>query len=670
LDYLAQCWASGWRRPFRGEIWEYAGKLSLGQGYAVQGRIDIETLGYLVEPLEAIRDPRVRVVSILGAVQTCKSLIVDMCVPYWIENDPGDTLWLLEDDKKAKEYGERALSLIESVPEIAGMLEDVDRHDKTKMSLRFRHMKLVLAGLNPGNVQSLSWKNVIVDEAWLHPFDGLIRQAMDRTRQYPDTRKIILLGQGGVEGDDHDREHKGTDRRELHWRCPGCGRYQKWELNGEVRPSETGGAAISRGKAGLVWEVSERTRPGGRWNAEAVASSAVLICRWCGEVVRDTAQGRRQLMSGYRYWPALWPEAQKSITGNGDSAKGPEEPVTALPRGEGRIPFPRAVGFWWPAPASPRISFGEVAARYVRALAAAEEEGYKLPLKEFYQKDWGLPWSEDLEGDYREMVREEYDPKGEWKEEGWRVLIGDCQRDLAKFFATVFGISAGGEVRELARKTVGSFQEIADLQGEWRVRDQHVFLDCGYEMTKVLRECVKHGHVGQVQIAGKLRKVWLCWTGMKGSGQELFRWQTGQGSPPDWKLYGPVKYYDTNIGLAGGAKRAPRSPWFEWSNLHCKDLLRARRDGESGLPKWLTLPDELPGSDRMSYFAQMRSEKRVESYFGGRKRAIWLPVSEGRPNHWWDISAMCIGVMARLGVIGSPGEVEAEASPHGAGPGG
>jgi phage terminase large subunit GpA-like protein len=97
----------------------------------------------------------VRLESITGAVQTTKSLMADITVPYWIENEPGDTLWLFEDDPKARLYAERAIPLIRSVPEIAAMLEDVNRNDKTKTELKFKHMKLVMCGLNAGNVQSL-----------------------------------------------------------------------------------------------------------------------------------------------------------------------------------------------------------------------------------------------------------------------------------------------------------------------------------------------------------------------------------------------------------------------------------------------------------------------------------------------------------------------------------
>jgi hypothetical protein len=94
IEAMAAAVAEVWETPFfRGEIYDYAKKLDLQSGYAVKGPVDISTMRHLVEPLEAIRDPHVQLESITGAVQTTKSLIADITVAYWIENEPGDTLW-------------------------------------------------------------------------------------------------------------------------------------------------------------------------------------------------------------------------------------------------------------------------------------------------------------------------------------------------------------------------------------------------------------------------------------------------------------------------------------------------------------------------------------------------------------------------------------------------
>ena len=618
-DFLAESIRSAWSPPFRGEIWEYARQLNLQAGYAVKGQFDICTAPWLEEPFRAIRDPCVRLVSIQGAVQTLKSLIADIVVPYWIEHDPGDILWLFDTDPKALKYADtRAMPLIRSIPGIYRMLQDVDRHEKTKTKIRFSHCNLDIAGLNEGNVQSISYRYVIIDEGWMARANGLIRQAIYRTRQYPDTKKILLLGQGGLEDEDADSEHKKTDQRVLQFRCPFCGFAQPFDLSRHRGP-EHPRQELRGTYSGLAWDKNEIARPGGRWDYDKAAASAHLRCYQCDARIEDRAEVRRQLAESYHFKPT-----------------NPSAP-------------PESVGFWWPSPASPRIALAGLAGTYLRAKVAADELGYRLPLQEFYQKDWGLTWSESVATEYRALAHEPYDIDSPWAEEAYRCLIVDCQRDLAKFFYSVFALALCGEARELARGQCGSFDEIAATQLKHQVKDQHVFLDTGYRMGDVLRECVRRGHVGNVSVGGKVRKIWLCWTGMKGSGLEMFTHTNKRTKLKESRIYSERKFYDVHEGKKGKGRRAP---WYEWSNLHGKDLLRPRRDGEPGVPKFLTLPDDLPQSEPYSHFAQMRSERREEKFANGKKQARWVLVKENRPNHFWDIAAMLMVFQAIVGIIG------------------
>jgi Phage terminase large subunit (GpA) len=629
LGYMSEAIRSAWDAPFRGEIWEFAKKLNLQNGYAVKGEFDINTARHLMWPLRAIRDPGVQLESVMAAVQTLKSLIADICVPYWIAHDGGDCLWLFEDDPKAKLYGEtRAMPLIMSVPEIQALLQDVDRHDKTKTSLKFKHMTLVMAGLNMGNVQSITWQRVIIDELWMHKSDGLVRQGKDRTKQYPDTRKILLLGQGGIEDDDADREHKQTVRYDLHFACPSCGKFQPFELVRERAPDFP--IEALRGKfAGLSWDVNEVTRPNGRWNYEEVGKTAHHRCYYCDHRIEDTPAIRRQLNDSYTYFL---------------------EGVEPSPETEIRFPLPKHIGFHWPAEASTRIPFADLVVKYLRAKTYAEEMSYRLPLQEFHQKDRGRSWNDQFEAEYRAVISEVYDVQSAWAEEAYRFMITDCQKDLTKFFPGVWAVAMNGDARELFRGAAASFEELATIQKLWKVKDQHVFLDCGYQMTKVLRECVKHGHAGTVRIGNTTKTIWLCWTGLKGSGVELFRHKNLKTGVVDHKIYSERKFYNVNVGTKD---RHPRAPWYEWSNLHCKDLLRDRRDADPSAPKFLTLPDTLPSNDPWSNFAQMHSERRIEQWTPRGKRSIWLPVKAAAVNHRWDDAAMLIAVMAVVGVIGA-----------------
>lgn len=621
IKSLTRSFTSSWERPFRGEIWDYASQIDLRRGYSVPGKFNINTLEHLREPLRSIKDPSVRMVVLLGAVQGNKSIVADVVVPYWIEHDPGDILWLLETDPKALTYADkRAMPLIKSIPGIAKMMGDIDRNDKTKRSVKFGSCSLTIAGLNESNVQSMSYKYVIIDEAWIARANGLIEQAIDRTRQYPHTKKVLILGQGGWADEDFDSIWKQTDQRELEFACPSCGAYQPFtlaRLRDETFPIES----LHGTHAGLSWDTNETTKRDGRWDYQAVSRSAHIRCYHCDHRINDNQEERNKLAKTYRYSPTN-PTAPKEN-----------------------------VGFHWPIEASTRIDLGPQVYRYLRAKTAKDEQGHEIPLINYYQKDRAQPWSYEIGQSYKKSIQEGYDASADWPEERFRVLLVDCQRDLQKFYHSVFSVSLTGECRERTRGILDSFEQIAEVQKKWDVKDQQVFLDCGYEMTRVLRECREHGHAGRTRPGAP--PVWRCWTGMKGSGATLFAHRNPKTKAKEFRIYSERNLYNVDVGTN---VRGRSAPWYEWSNLACKDLLRARRDQDPGVPKFMTLPDELPETDQASHFCQMRSERRFEEFRSGRKVSVWEPVKKGRPNHYWDIGAMLMAFLAIAGIIDGDAE--------------
>lgn len=638
LDYVAQAITPAFHKPFRGTIAEYSEQVNLQGHYSVKGRLDLATLRHLHGPLEAFQNPLVRLITIQGAVQTTKSLILDLIALYIIEHDPGDFIWYLETDPKSKQYAEeRIMPMVRSKPEIAAMLEEVDRNDKTKTKIQFGHMTMQLCGLNLTNTQTLSWRYVFIDEAWAARANGLIRHAMDRTKQYPDTHKIILVGQGGWEDEDFDTIHKQTNMQVLEYACPQCGYYQPFELS-KLRGADHPVEKLRGTYAGLSWDTNETTKPNDRWNFEAVGKTAHHRCYLCDYRIDDTPEMRRKLNDSYRY-KVTNPSAEVS-----------------------------KAGFQWPGEASMRVKFADLAVKYLRAKTAKEELAYELPMQEFYQKDCGKTWTVDIDANRKPIASEPYDVASDWPAEYRRYLIADCQKDLSKFHVGVFACAKDGETRELVRETVGSFEEIAKLQETWKVKDQYTFLDCGYRMGDVLAECYKRGHKGVGGRGGK-KQLWFCWMGLKGSGQETFSHPIYRFDKilrrtvivgREQKIFSEKKWFNVSEGKSA---RPLRVPYVEFSNLHCKDLLRARRDGDPNAPKLLTLPDTLPTTDQWSHFAQMRSEKRAEMFDGRKKKNIWLPINPKvpRPNHEWDKGAMLMAVQAIDGIIGSPVDVQQEA---------
>ncbi len=640
-DYLGETIASAWQPPFRGEIYE-DDPPNLQAGYAVKGQFDIHSVRHLIPVFRAIRNPLVLLVSVMAAVQTLKSLLADLTVRYWIKHDPGDTLWLFEDDDKARKYAtERFMPMVESDPVIAAMFRGMERFKKNQTRIKFSNMSLTLCGLNLGNVQSISYRYVIFDELWIHKSDGLVRHGKLRTKQYPDTKKILLLGQGGVEDDDADLEHKKTFQLELHYACPKCRALQPFEQS-RLRPDDFPISKLRGTYAGLSWDTNSKTKPGDRWDPVAASQTAHHRCFYCDHRIEDLPDVRRQFNDSAVYLP----DGNERL-----SRLALKTPPPLL--------FKPSMGFHWPAEASTRIPLADLVLEYLNAKNALDTLAYKLPMIEYWQKHRGRPWSEEREAGQGAIEYERYDAGAEWPEEEHRALIVDCQCDLTKFYVSAFGVALDGEARELARETLESFDDIAALQKRLGIRDQYCFFDVGYEMTKVLRECVRHGHVATIKRGNRTIQVWLCWTGLKGSGLDTFKHvvKTKNGTREDHRIYSRKKFYNVNVGTS---EHQPRAPWFEWSNLHAKDLLRARRDADPGIPKLLFLRDSLPASDDWSHYRQMRSEKRIEKWTVRGKKAIWELVKESRPNHEWDKCGMLMAFMAIVGIIGAPAADDAE----------
>lgn len=611
-EYLIESYRAGWGVPFRGEIYEYGRQIDLQNGYALKGNFEVERSRYLIEPFKALRDPRIRQVVIIKAVQTGGSLLADIWVPYIIRWDPGELLWLFQDDDFAGKYmDERFIpGCLKQAPGVKEMLSESGKFALQRKQFLLPQMSAMIGGLNEGNCQGLSKRFVIITEGWLAKSNGLISQAKARTTYFPYTSKILIESQAGVEGEDLDIEWKSSNQQELHFNCPHCGKSQPFEFS---RKRDDGSWA------GMRWDTNDLTCPNGRWNYDAVGATARYECFYCRQRIEDRPLVRRQLNDSYHYHVTN-PHAESGIA-----------------------------GFTWPAEANTDISFASQAIKYIKAKEQDDQHGYRLPLQEWYQKQRARAWNPNLSMDVVRAAYEPYDVVSDWKDEAYRWLFVDCQKDLKEFWYQVRAVALSGESRQLARGKAASWEQIAKLQEDWKVKDQCVFIDGGYEQTRVAAECVRHGHVGKVKTGKIVKQIWLCWTILKGSGLESFTHEDPKTHIREQRIYSKLDYVNPNLGKR---KRGLLVPIYNWSNLHCKDILRRYRDQDRA-PKFLSLPDDAPPTDIWSYTAQMNSELREQQYNErGQKVSVWRPIHR-RPNHYWDMEAMFIAVQAIVGIIGA-----------------
>lgn len=615
-DLLRPFYQAAGRPKFRGEIWENAARVPMGVGYANENQpFDIETAPYLKPVFQAIRDHGIRKIVCKAAVQTLKSFVLDTTAAYMIEHAPGDMGFYLDDADKARAYAKgRLMPYLKKFPGIAKFITDLDRFDITTTEISLPGMNLRIWGLNEGNVQTFTLRYVFISDAYLAEGNGLIKQALARTTQHADDCKIIIESQGGVVGDNFDQEWETTNQAELHIKCPLCGAGQPFEWQ-KQRPDDFPIEKLRGTWAGMQrGDDNAVLFPDGEFNPSAVLAHTHYECFHCGGKILDTPENRAKIDTSSYYVP-----------------KNPRA-------------LPVNLGFTWPAWINRRIPWGVIMLEYLEAKRIQRVHGDLQPLIQWWQKRAAKSWTDQIIADAPTIAGEDYDPKSDWPEEKWRFLLVDCQQELAHFWYSAHGVAKNGESRQLERGRCLSFEDIVAIQKRWNIADQRVFLDGGYELTTLVEECAKHGHVHQK--TGR----WLCWNLLKGSALPSFnrhlRNKAGRvvgtfRHPVSDPVKYPVRMGDQTVFVH----------LYNWSNLYCKDMAARYRDGIKS-PPCRFLKETEPITNELSWTAGLNSEhKTVErNKKTGLPTEIWKINKPGLANHPWDLLAMFMAVLLRANI--------------------
>lgn len=102
MSQLQQIWREAWRPPDRRPPWAWAEQHIGSIPYSpIPGRFRSDNSPQIREPLEALIDPRVRLVFIIAAIQSGKTSVGELGLCHIIANFPGPTLWLDQTDGDA-----------------------------------------------------------------------------------------------------------------------------------------------------------------------------------------------------------------------------------------------------------------------------------------------------------------------------------------------------------------------------------------------------------------------------------------------------------------------------------------------------------------------------------------------------------------------------------------
>lgn len=583
-DILKDAWTPADRR----EPWRWCEDHIKSIPYSpLPGPFRSENSPWIREVMEAIVDPKIRLVSIIAAVQSSKTTSPELTLCYIIANLPGPCLWLDQTDEDAKDESESRLQKLFESCEPVKKLFPKNKNKQRNYTIHFSNgMTLWLLGAyNKTNLQRRSIRWLFGDETWRWPV-GHMAEAEARTTAFGWLGKCVFMSQGGEENDDTHRKFETTDMREWHYKCPKCGKYipYKWE--------------------NIEWD-DDCKDENGEYDFSKINHSTALKCPECGEYFEDTDRMRRILNKDGKFIP-LNPNASKEN-----------------------------VGFHWNALAS--MSWGKLAELYLRAKIAARKGDSSL-LQQFYQKRLALAWREFAE-DYRlEIASGSYNSGDVWDEEAGfnklgeiiappfaeneviaplRIMSVDVQMNC--FYLVVRAWSISGSSRLLWHEKVLTWEDIEEIQKRFRILDNLVFVDAGYNSFEVYKHCGERN-----------------WIALMGDNRANFFHRLPNGKTV-LRFYSPVKYIFIS--------RYVKCRMHFWSNLNVKDTLaRIRRNqNPADGATW-----EVPTDISEDYLKQMESEHRIKK----GNSWIWEQIGN-RPNHYLDCEAMnCAGALM-LKIIGN-----------------
>ena len=525
-EYLDGLWREQMRPLDTRPIYQWiAEEGELPNCYAVPGRFDVSLVPFVKEPLEALRDPRIREVVNMSSVQCLKTLIGEFWLLWSIENNAGPTQWLQPTDEEAREHcEERFLKLVENYPRVHRFYSS-NRHEKKTTAIIFKHMWMRMEGCGLTNLQRKSVKNQMCSEVWQkeHWVPGRLKEAEARLTQFSFNSKRYIESQPWETIRDIDHQIIGDDilvawlkytQKRWGFRCLSCGKAQAWD-----------------------WEVirNDNSRAGLRWTSDksdgsdisehgtlrrGVAESIRYECVHCGRPHADDPLVRGRMMANGLYLPQNPELARESREwtriGSGESFS-----VNQL--------------------CMPNIPWVSQVEDFLKAMDQARK-GFDLPLKLFFAKRQARSYDAEAHGHYNRMptITLESQPgagqdrlKPELQHEGIVFdvpLMGvDVQQD--HFWALVQYWNRNGDILTVWAGKLYTWQEVRDKQLEWKVPDDDVMIDCAHRGIEVFQHCVRNGHWHSaergLQAASSTEpaavpKYWLCWNACRGSDRPWF----------------------------------------------------------------------------------------------------------------------------------------------------
>jgi phage terminase large subunit GpA-like protein len=193
------------------------------------------TRPYQREPMDAFTDPSIHTIVLMVARQTLKTEVLNNCLGYIIDQDPGPTMVVQFRDTDCKKFSKiRLAPMLRDTPCLRGKIsEDKGRSGGNTFEYKAfpgGHLSIVASG-SPGNLMALPIRYVLCDEIDKYPVSAgsagdPISLAQGRQEEFWNRKTVLACtptdqGRSRIEAAFND-----SDKREYELCCPQCGEFQ------------------------------------------------------------------------------------------------------------------------------------------------------------------------------------------------------------------------------------------------------------------------------------------------------------------------------------------------------------------------------------------------------------------------------------------------------------
>lgn len=565
-------------------------------GFSLLGR------EYLRDPLNDWADPEITDQVLVFGSQTGKTSTIMGGACWRIKHDPARIFWVMPTKEVVRKFAKtRWVKLLRRSTAMAALLSSAGRYDVNTLDQEIGDSAVDLVWSNsPSALSSVPAQVAILDE--LDKFPPATEEEAEagnlvdqRTKNCPWPKRVRASTPTTTTGQIWQALQK-TDCRRRFLPCLHCHKplVLAWSKAYTI-------FKVTGVEAFVFWDAEAR-RPDGTWDLDRVRASAHYRCPHCGG--RITEESKR-VMDRSGKWE-------------------PTQPAAARWRG---YHLPSLYS------AAAECHVGHLAVRFL------EEKRSLAGLRGFINGELAeaLENQEDR-GERVELITQvDAPPIG-----GLPILTVDHQMTGFRFW---YVVRQWDQVmsRLLAYGHLDTWEQVREVQLNWKVPNHLVGIDSGHDATTVYKECLRWG-VAMPQRGGSPR--WVGWTPMKGAPKEM-GWI-------DKKTKTRRPYGVQSASVAGIRVYLPLLMFYPEDMANILETLRTQ---ESAV-RWELSPD--CGED---YYLHLDAEIRKEFLIQRRIVTRWTKRTRTWPDHLRDCEKMQIPMaltygLASLGPVAKPRESE------------